>query len=155
MEEKLLKFIITSHTFELNQDQSHQIHVFNDAIIQALTSCKDLKDIQHHIINLKDESINHAIIADSIHFFQDMVQKTSDSIHSINDETSNDSNIIALETTITMLHSNDDYYLENISKQRNNEDIDAVNIAEVIKTNRYVLLSCDALLKSYILLIKK
>ena len=150
MEEKLLKYIVTSHTFELNQDQSHQIHMLNDIIIQALTSSKYLKDIQHHIINLKDESINYPIIAESMHFFQEMMQKTSDAIHSINDESSKDSNIESLETVITLLHSNDDYYLENISKQWNHDEIEAINIAEVIKSNRYVLLSCVALLKSHI-----
>ncbi|MBP6085974.1 hypothetical protein KA478_02060 [Patescibacteria group bacterium] len=150
MEEKLLKYIITSHTFELNQEQSHQIHVLNDIIIQALTSSKDLKDIQHHIINLKDESIQHPLLADSLHFFQEMMQKTSESIHSLNNATTAESNGESLETTLTMLHANDDFYLENITTKRNATEINSVNISEVIKTNRYVLLSCDSLLKSYI-----
>jgi hypothetical protein len=46
-----------------------------------------------------------------------------------------------------MLHTNDDYYIENIANQRDSTEIESVNIAEVIKTNRYVLLACDTLLR--------
>jgi hypothetical protein len=55
----------------------------NDVAVQAITSSKYLKDIQHHIINLKDESISHKLVASSLHFFQEMVEKTSKQIASI------------------------------------------------------------------------
>lgn len=115
----------------------------------ALTSSKDLKDIQHHIMNLKDESIQSNIIADSMHFFQEIVDKTSSTIQTIQQDYYSPGNVNLLENTSNQLHTNDDFYLENITKNRQSEDNTSVNIAEVIKTNRYVLLSCDTLLKSY------
>ena len=85
MESKLIKFIITSHTFDLTQEHSHTINEINEVINNALTSSKYLKDIQNHIINLKDESIEHDFVAESLHFFQDMVQKTYTSIHELDE----------------------------------------------------------------------
>jgi phosphate:Na+ symporter len=155
IEEKLLKFVITSHTYSFTHEQSGKIHVLNDVILQGLTSSKYIKDIQHHIINLKDESITHSVLSESLHFFQEMVEKTTTAIQSISDIHSSNSNTESLETIITLLHTNDDHYLENMTTQRDYKEIESVNIAEVIKTNRYVLLSCEALLRSYIDLIKK
>lgn len=57
IEDKLLKYLIMSHTSHFTKAQGLYIHALNDIIIQGITSSKYLKDIQHHIINLKDESI--------------------------------------------------------------------------------------------------
>lgn len=155
MEDKLIKCIVTSHTLDLNQEHSTTINILNDVIAHALTSSKYLKDIQNHIINLKDESIEQPFVADSLHFFQEMMQKTCDSIHDTTQDSTAESNVAALENTISMLHTNDDYYLENISTKRDAATFEKINIAEVIKTNRYVLLSCEALLKAHCEYIKK
>lgn len=152
IEDRLLKYIIT---YWFAEDKSHTVHALNDVIIQAITSSKYLKDIQNHIINLKDESLNHTIIAESLHFFQTIIEKTCIYIQNINTEMTADSNVQALETAITTLHTNDDYHLENVAKQLDNKEIESINIAEIIKTNRYVLLSCEALLRSHIDYLKK
>ncbi len=123
-------------------------------MIQAITSSKYLKDIHNHIINLKDESDNK-IIAEGLHFFQELVDKTCICIQNINLDASIESNIEVIETTIAMLHSNDDHYIENITTQWDNKEIEAINISEVIKTNRYVLLSCEAILRAHIDYLKK
>ena len=114
------------------------MHTLNEVVIQAITSSKYLKDIQNHIINLKDESVTHDIISESLHFFQEMIEKTCDAIQNINTDTTSESNIEALETTIELLHSNDDHYLENITIQWDDKTIESINISEIIKTNRYV-----------------
>lgn len=151
IEDKLLKYIIT---YWFTEDKSQKVHALNEVVIQAITSSKYLKDIHNHIINLKDESENQ-IIAESLHFFQELIDKTCISIQNINLEASIESNIWVLQTTIAMLHSNDDHYIENITTQRDNKAIEAINISEVIKTNRYVLLSCEALLRAHIDYLKK
>lgn len=152
IEDKLLKYIIT---YWFSEDKSQKVHTLNEVVIQAITSSKYLKDIQNHIINLKDESVTHDIIAESMHFFQEMIEKTCDAIQNINTETTSESNIEALETTIELLHSNDDHYLENITVQWDDKTIESINISEIIKTNRYVLLSCEALLRWHIDYLKK
>lgn len=149
IEEKILWFIVKVNSYWMWQEHSKKIHSLNDIIMYGLTSAKDLKDIQHHIMNLKDESIQSKIIAESMHFFQEIVDKTSSTIQTIQQDYYSQGNVSLLENTSNQLHTNDDFYLENITKNRQSEDNTSVNIAEVIKTNRYVLLSCDTLLKSY------
>lgn len=66
IEEKLVTYIIKLHKTGYTEEQSQQIHQINDSIIQAITSSKYLKDVQHHIINIKDESLSHNLIAESL-----------------------------------------------------------------------------------------
>lgn len=150
IEERLLTYIVKLHKTWFTEEQAHKVHLFNDIIVQAITSSKYLKDIQHHIINIKDESISHTLIWDSLHFFQEMVEKTSQSIIAINTNDTVDNNTASLKLTIESLHSNDDHYLETLTTQRDEKEIAAINIAEIIRTNRYVLLSCEALLVGHI-----
>lgn len=79
-----------------------------------------------------------------------MVEKTSQSIIAINTNDTVDNNTASLKLTIESLHSNDDHYLETLTTQRDEKEIAAINIAEIIRTNRYVLLSCEALLVGHI-----
>ncbi len=150
IEEKVLKYIILTHGFAYTQEQSKQIHIVNECIMQAITSSKYLKDIQHHIINLKDESISHPALANSLHTFQALVLKTSDHIHEINHNEDYKNNIYLLEDILKSLHVFNDEYLASITLDWDEKEINSINIAEVIKTNRYVLLSCEAIVKAYI-----
>lgn len=152
IEEKLVTYIIKLHKTGYTEEQSQQIHQINDSIIQAITSSKYLKDVQHHIINIKDESLSHNLIAESLHFFQEMLEKTINSIENIDANDTCENNKAALDLCIQNLHTNDDHYLEVIGMQRDEKVISSVNVAEVIRTNRYVLLSCEALLQGHIIL---
>ncbi len=152
IEEKLTTYIIKLHKTWYSEQQAQQIHNINDTIIQAITSSKYLKDIQHHIINIKDESLSHDLISQSLHFFQEMLEKTMTSIRSIDLNDTCENNNAALELCVQNLHTNDDNYLEIIGMQRDEKVISSVNVAEIIRTNRYVLLSCEALLQWHIIL---
>lgn len=79
-----------------------------------------------------------------------MVKKTSVGIATYDPETSVESNINMLENVIALLQDSEDHFIETITLQSDQSDFDSINIAEIIKTNRYVFLSCEALLRSYI-----
>lgn len=153
IEERLFTYITVTHTAGFSEQQAHRVRICNDAILQAVTSSKYLKDIQHHIINLKDETISYPIIADSIHFFQELIEKTSHAIQELDTEGNAEAKIATIETHIHALHELDDHYLETLTTNRDTS-INAINISEVIKTNRYVLLACEELLKGHISLQK-
>jgi phosphate:Na+ symporter len=150
IEESLLKHIILSHSYGFSQEQARKLRSLNESIINSITSSKYLKDIQHHIVNLKDLSVTHETIASSLHFFQEMTKKTSEIIHEISQSASAESNIAYLSNAIAWLHTSDDAYLQDITTQWDAKEIESINIAEIIKTNRYILLSCESILKSYI-----
>ncbi len=152
IEEKLLTYIIKLHKTGYTEEQAQKIHIINDTIIQTITSSKYLKDIQHHIINIKDESLTHDLIAQSLHFFQEMVEKTTNSIATIDTSDTCENNKASLDLCIQTLHTNDDNYLETVTTQRDEKEISSINITEVIRTNRYVLLACESLLQWHITL---
>lgn len=112
-------------------------------------SSKNLKDVQHHIINLKDESITTPLAADSLASFQDLMKKTSNHIDEIKKNGDIESNIAVLETAIEAVEASDDEILETLSEKASDNDVDTRLLPEILKTNRYVLLSCEELLKGY------
>ncbi len=147
IEEKLLPFIIHTSTLELQNIHANMLHLINDSILAAITSSKYLKDIQHHLINLKDESVGSELAARSLHFFQKILERTSGIIVEVKNV--QDTQIIAdiLETEIKTLHIHDDEFLQSLSKDLQENDLNTLHISEIIKTNRYVLLSCEELLE--------
>lgn len=149
MEEMLLTYIATmDRTLFEDKDNSNLRHLY-ESIIKAITSSKYIKDVHHHIINMKDSSFDHAIIADSLYFFQKVTKDASEHLASL-DKTM-DNNLIKedIDTYIKSIHANDDNYVEQITIKRDKNTIASINIAEIIKTNRYVLLSNEALLEAY------
>ena len=150
MEGELLNYIIKINKGELSENQAIRIHSLNDAIMHAILSSKDLKDVQHHIINLKDESISTPIAAESLYYFQELVKKTSNHIDEIKKSWEKESNIAILETAIEAIEASDDELLEMFSEKANDVDVDTHLLPEILKTNRYVYLSCEALLKGHI-----
>lgn len=154
MEGELLNYIIKINKGELSENQAIRIHSLNDAIMHAILSSKDLKDVQHHIINLKDESISTPIAAESLYSFQELVKKTSNHIDEIKKGWEEESNIAILETAIEAIQASDDELLEMLSEKANDIDVDTHLLPEILKTNRYVYLSCEGLLKGHIAYLK-
>lgn|GEM_PF-6581997 len=54
-----------------------------------------------------------------------------------------------IDFATTTLHSDNDMFIGSLSAHLNQAHNDDLNIAEIIKANRYVLLSCESLLQSY------
>lgn len=149
IEWELLNYIVKLNKWELTESQARRIHTLNDAILHAILSSKNLKDVQHHIINLKDESITTPLAADSLASFQDLMKKTSNHIDEIKKNGDVESNIAVLETAIEAVEASDDEILETLSEKASDNDVDTRLLPEILKTNRYVLLSCEELLKGY------
>lgn len=149
IEWELLNYIVKLNKGELTELQARRIHALNDVIMHAILSSKNLKDVQHHIINLKDESITNSIAGDSLLSFQDLMEKTSNHIDEINKHGEADGNIALLETALEVIEASDDEILETLSAKASDTDTDTRLLPEILKTNRYVLLSCQELVKGY------
>lgn len=144
-----MNYIVKLNKGELTELQARRIHALNDVIMHAILSSKNLKDVQHHIINLKDESITNSIAGDSLLSFQDLMEKTSNHIDEINKHGEADGNIALLETALEVIEASDDEILETLSAKASDTDTDTRLLPEILKTNRYVLLSCQELVKGY------
>jgi len=145
IEDTLLPWIIRASTLNLSAQDAARKHALNDAILSAITSSKYLKDIQHHIIYLKDDSVTSNFAAKSLHTFQDMIQKTCTIIQDIDWKASVESRKEMLQTYIQTMHLANDEFLQSLGSELSTNDLSTLHIAEVIKTNRYVLLSCEEL----------
>lgn len=149
IEEKLLEHVVLYTTYEYTSEQASRLHELHDAIVDAISSSKYIKDVSHHLDNLKENSLE-TVIAGSYKFFQKMVDQTTDTIHhwETTDEAKDYPSII--KDMIHGLHSDNDTFIGSLSAILAGNQEEEFNIAEVIKSHHYILLSCEALLNSYL-----
>lgn len=152
VEEKLLETYIAYIKYEYTAEQSQKLHTYNKIIVQAADSSKYIKEIAHHLDNIKDASL-HDHIASCYAFFQQTMKMTLTTLHQWQE---NPSLIITaleaeLQTILATLHSNSDSFIGTLSASLFESSSDEVTIAEVIKSNHYLLLACESLLQSYVM----
>ncbi len=152
VEEKLLETYITYIKFEYTAEQSQKLHVFDKIIMQAAASSKYIKEIAHHLDNIKDASL-HDHVASCYAFFQQTMKTTIDILHQRKENATMtpDTLTAELQSMLATLRSNSDTFIGTLSSSLFESSSDEVTIAEVIKSNHYLLLSCEALLQSYAL----
>ncbi len=151
IEEKLLEFITYYTKFEFSASQASSLRMLHESIMDAISSAKDIKDVTHHLENIWD-SCFETMNEESYAFFQKLIKSSSDSVHAWKEmQTTLDINILKdnIHTIIQSIHSDDDMFTGSLSANMKQEHSDSVNVAEIIKTNRYVLLSCEAILTAY------
>ena len=81
IEAKLLETVISYTNYTYTKKQSKTFHLLHEAIIDLLSSRKYIKDVSHHLENLKDHSLDEEIMASSYLFFQKLVKEVTDNIH--------------------------------------------------------------------------
>lgn len=151
IEEKLLEFVIYYTKYEYTPEQAATLHQLHDAIVDGISSSKYIKDVSHHLDNIKDASLD-PMMSSTYLFLQKMVNSTTETLHDIQTNSPTiDTNTLHenISSAITTLHSDDDLFIGSLSAHLNQAYSDEFNISEVIKSNRYVLLSCEALFNSY------
>lgn len=152
IEEKLLEFVIYYTKYEFSAQQASSLHLLHDAIMEAISSSKYIKDVSHHLDEIKDNSLEDTM-AQSYSFFQKIIKNSSENIHAW-EQISPSLEIRTLEdnvhNAIQSLHSEDDMFIWSLSSSIKLEHNDNMNIAEILKSNRYVLLSCESLMQSYL-----
>lgn|GEM_PF-6300001 len=57
VEEKLLEYVIFYTKYEYTPEQAAALHQLHDSIVDAISSSKYIKDVSHHLENIKDESL--------------------------------------------------------------------------------------------------
>lgn len=80
IEEKLLEYVIYYTKFEYTPEQAASMHILHDAIVDAISSSKYIKDVSHHLDEIKDNSFEE-MMAQAYAFFQKRVRTASDIIH--------------------------------------------------------------------------
>lgn len=152
IEEKLLEFVIYYTKFEFSAQQANSLHLLHDAIMDAISSSKYIKDVSHHLDEIKDNSLEN-IMAQSYSFFQKIINNSTETIHNWqNIAPTMEVRLLEdnVHNTIQSLHSDDDLFIGSLSANMKQEHSDDINIAEVLKSNRYILLSCESLLHGYL-----
>lgn len=149
IEEKLLEFVIFYTKYEYTPQQATMLHTLHEAIMNATASSKYIKDVSHHLEDLRDNSLEETT-AQSYLFFQKLVALTTDRIR----ERQRGGVATDTQGLHTHLHSENDLFIGALSANMKQEHSEDVSIAEILKSNRYILLSCEALLDSYAQLIK-
>ena len=152
IEEKLLEFVIYYTKYEFSSEQANTLHLLHDAIMDAVSSCKYIKDVTHHLEEIKDNSLEN-VMAQSYAFFQKVIRIASENIHNFqNAAPSLDGRTLEdnIHNAIQGLHSDDDLFIGSLSANMQSEHSDSINIAEVLKSNRYIILSCESILTSYL-----
>ncbi len=152
IEEKLLESVVIYTTYQYTPEQATSLHLLHDAIIDNISSSKYIKDVSHHLDNLKDNSLEE-VMSESYSFFQRLVRQTTDMIHTwehisppLTAEELQD-NVSSLSAS---LHSDNDTFIGSLSSTVTHQHNDELNIAEIIKSHHYIILSCEALLQSYL-----
>lgn len=149
MEEKLLKYIILHAQNEYTPAQAKMLHTLNAAVVQLLTSSKYLKDNAHHIDNIHESQ--EAIVRESFEFFQQIGGKTTNVLYEWMQQKNIDATHIHeyVSGFIAGLHSDADVFIGGLSTRLSQQSEDDINIAEIMKVNYYLILSCESLLHGY------
>lgn len=152
IEEKLLESVVVYTTYQYSPEQATSLHLLHDAIIDNISSSKYIKDVSHHLDNLKDNSLEE-VMSESYGFFQRLVKQTTDMIHTW-EHVSPPLTIEELQDNVAnlarSLHSDNDSFIGSLSSTMTHQHNDELNIAEIIKSHHYIILSCEALLQSYL-----
>lgn len=113
MEEKLLEFVVYYTRYEYTPQEAATLHSLHDAIVDAISSAKYIKDVSHHLENIKDNSLEE-VSGNAYALFQNMVQDTSATImerissaDTLNSERIDENIRVSLNT----LHSDNDSFL--------------------------------------------
>lgn len=151
MEEKLLEFAIYYTKYEYTPQEAATMHILHDAIVDGISSAKYIKDVSHHLENIKDNSLEE-VSGESYALFQEMIKDTTETIlewraatPALTPERVEEN----IKVALTTLHSDNDSFLGSLSTHMTQAQDDELHVAEIIKSNRYVLLSCENLLHSY------
>ncbi len=150
IEEKILTYITRYSTNEYTTAQRKTLHMLNNAIVQILTSSKYLKDTAHHLDNIRSQE-QEMIMQTSYEFFQKTVGKTTNTIYEWTQEKIPDKKTLQemIASSLIELHDQSDVFIGQVSTQISQESERDINIAEVIKSNYYITLSCESLLRGY------
>lgn len=147
IEENLLEHVVLYTTYQYTPTQARSLHLLHDAIVDSISSSKYVKDVAHHLENLKDNSLENTT-ATSYAFFQTLVKQTTDTIYE-----RQTADYLPASTTIQeyigTLRGDNDTFIGSLSKMMTGAHDEDLNIAEIIKSHHYILLSCETLLQSY------
>ena len=109
IQEKLLEHVVLYTTYQYTPEQAASLHALHDAIIDAISSSKYVKDVSHHLDALKDNSLEDTT-ANSYAFFQKFVQETTDTIYGW--QTAEHSPVCStIQEFINALHSDNDTFI--------------------------------------------
>lgn len=112
IEEKILSYIASHAINEYTHDQADVINNINTAAIQFITSSKHLKDVAHHIDNIRGNS-QDMIMCESNDFFIKVVQSVTDFIQSTEESPDfvEEDFRLSIKEYINKIHSDSDIFI--------------------------------------------
>lgn len=150
LEERMLSFIASHAINEYTHEQADMIGHLNTAAIHFIISSKHLKDVAHHIDNIRGNT-DDTIMSESTYFFKKVIESIANFVQSVeeNPEIIEEDFRLSIKEYIAKIHSDSDIFIGGISTKLNQQSRNDINIAEIIKTNYYIILSSETLLKWY------
>lgn len=149
MEEKILTCITRYATNEYTHAQTKVLQTLNTAMVHILTSSKHLKDVAHHLDNIRSQE-SEAVMSESYGFFQKIVGKTTNTVYEWikGVHLSKKTLYEHIADCIGDIRHDSDTFMAALSTKVN-QTTEEINIAEVVKVNYYILLSSESLLRGY------